>query len=90
MGEKPMGAPGEGDTDPESAAAGINTTRSNIKNAGVADEPTGAGSGGGAPTPDAPDPAEGSIVTTRSNIKGSAGATSDTDPIPGVDVKLGK
>ena len=90
MGEKPMGAPGEGDTDPESAAAGINTTRSNIKNAGVADQPTGAASGG-AGTPHAPGPAEGSIVTTRSNIKGSAGAAGAAgEPIPGADVKLGK
>jgi len=49
MGEKPMGAPPaeDEDVDPTAGAAGINTTRSNIKNSGAVAGTTEAGTGPG-------------------------------------------
>jgi hypothetical protein len=52
MGEKPMGTPvDEEELDPTAGAAGINTTRSNIKNAGGVAATTEAGTAGGGAEP---------------------------------------
>ena len=55
MGEKPMGAGDEEEVDPMAGAAGINTTRSNIKHAGSVTTEGGtagtAGTAGGGAEP---------------------------------------
>jgi hypothetical protein len=121
MGEKPLstdeapqpvtvaaGGPiGGFDTPPpgSSAAASVNTTRSNIRNQGVAahDPATEAGDGGRGVADEAAtaEPASGAagFAIKEQGVRRSTqpaaeptepGASMDGDPIPGIDVKLGK
>jgi hypothetical protein len=81
MGEKPLSI----DEVPTTAAAGINTTRSNIKKAGgVTAAEGGAATAGGESAP--------GIAIKEQGVKygEGAGMATDGDPVPGLDVKLGR
>lgn len=97
MGEKPLGideAPAAvmgggtlvgGDVaPPEIAAATINTTRSNIKTQGVAAPPVGTGDPAGFAIKE-----QGVLKPSHPGAIGPSTAV-DGDPIPGMDVPLGK
>jgi hypothetical protein len=98
IGEKPLSRDEEVPVGTDAAEESISTTRSNIKSGGGSAAGPGDPEPSGEPGDDDPGgTAASGVNTTRSNIKhatsaaaGGGGVAAESDPIPGVDVKLGK